>query len=142
MNKIEIKTNPEVELVFNNYPDSVRNKMLMLRKLVIETAKETDGITKLEETLKWGEPSYLTKIGSTIRMDWKQKSPDQYAMYFQCTSRLVETFRIIFKNRFDFEEKRAIVFGLENEIPTEELKYCIKAALTYHKVKHLPTLGI
>ncbi len=142
MKILQVNTNPKVELVFNNYPDSVRNKMLNLRELIIETAKEIHGITKLEETLKWGEPSYLTKNGSTIRMDWKIKSPNQYAMYFQCTSRLVETFKIIFKNTFDFEGKRAIIFQIEDEIPTEELKYCIKAALTYHKVKHLPTLGI
>ena len=142
MNDLQIKTNPEVELVFKNYPDSVRNKMLALRKLVIETAKKIDEIKKLEETLKWGEPSYMTKIGSTIRIDWKSKSPNQYVMYFQCTSRLVETFKILFKNTFEFEGKRAIVFLLENQIPIEELKYCIKAALTYHKVKHMPTLGI
>ena len=142
MKILQVNTNPEVELVFNNYPDSVRKKMLNLRELIIETAKEIDGITKLEETLKWGEPSYLTKKGSTIRMDWKTKSPNQYTMYFQCTSRLVETFKVIFKNTFDFEGKRAIIFQIEDEIPTEELKYCVKAALTYHKVKHLPTLGI
>lgn len=142
MSDLKIITDPKVELVFNNYPDPVRDKMLRLRKLIIETAKETEEITRLEETLKWGEPGYLTKIGSTIRMDWKQKSPNQYAMYFQCTSRLVDTFKILFKNRFDFEGKRAIVFGLKDEIPVEELKYCIRAALTYHKVKHLPTLGI
>jgi hypothetical protein len=142
MSNLAIKTNPEVETVFNNYPNSARTKMLFLRKLVIETAKEIDEISELEETLKWGEPSYLTKTGSTIRMDWKSKFPDQYAMYFQCTSRLIETFKMIFKNTFEFEGKRAIVFGLENEIPVEELKYCIKAALIYHKVKHLPTLGI
>lgn len=75
-------------------------------------------------------------------MDWKSKSPNQYALYFQCTSRLVETFQMVFKNTFRFEGKRAIVFSLQEEIPTEELKYCIKAALQYHKVKHLPTLGI
>lgn len=142
MSNLAIKTNPEVETVFNNYPNSARTKMLFLRKLVIETAKEIDEISELEETLKWGEPSYLTKTGSTIRMDWKSKFPDQYAMYFQCTSRLIETFKMIFKNTFEFEGKRAIVFGLENETPVEELKYCIKAALIYHKVKHLPTLGI
>ena len=142
MSNLVIKTNPEVETVFNNYPDSARTKMLFLRKLVIETAKEIDEISELEETLKWGEPSYLTKTGSTIRMDWKSKFPDQYAMYFQCTSRLIETFKMIFKNTFEFEGKRAIVFGLENETPVEELKYCIKAALIYHKVKHIPTLGI
>ncbi len=139
---LKIKTNPEVELVFNNYPDSVKNKMLFLRTLVIETAKEVEGIVELEETLKWGEPSFLTKIGSTVRMDWKSKSPNQYAMYFKCTSRLVETFKKKFKKTFTFEGKRAIVFRLDEEIPIKELQCCIKAALTYHKVKHLPTLGI
>lgn len=116
--------------------------MLVLRQLVLQTAKETAEVEELEETLKWGEPSYVTKIGSTLRMDWKSKTPDQYAMYFQCTSRLVDTFKGLFKNTFEFEGKRAIIFQLDDKIPEEELKYCIKAALTYHKVKHLPTLGI
>ncbi len=120
----------------------MRNKLLALREIVIATAKDTVGISGLEETLKWGEPSYLTRHGSTIRIDWKSKSPNQYAMYFKCTSRLVETFRIKFKDTFKFEGNRAIVFHLEDQIPTEQLKYCIKAALIYHKVKHLPTLGI
>jgi len=142
MNDLIIQTNPEVEVVFNNYPDSVRNKMLTLRNLVIETAKEIDGIAKLEETLKWGEPSYLTKIGSTLRMDWKSKKPDQYAMYFKCTSRLVETFRMTFNNLLNFEGNRAIIFQLDEKIPKDVLKQCIKSTLTYHKVKHLPTLGI
>ena len=142
MRNLELKINPEVELVFANYPDFVRDKLLSLRELIIETAKEIDGITYMEETLKWGEPSYLTKNGSTIRMDWKSKSPNQYAMYFKCTSRLIETFKIVFKNLFEFEGKRAIVFKMDDNIPKEALKSCIKAALTYHKVKHLTTLGI
>ena len=142
MSKLQIDTNPAVEQVFINYPDAVRSKLLELRGLVIETAKEIEGVTELEETLKWGEPSYLTKNGSTLRMDWKSKKPDQYAMYFKCTSRLVETFKLIFKDKFTFEGKRAIVFEIEDEIPKDELRHCIKAALTYHKVKHLPTLGI
>ena len=142
MNALEIKINPEVKLVFDNYPDSVRDKMITLRELVLETAGEIDRITTIEETLKWGEPSYLTKYGSTIRMDWKPKTPGQYQMYFKCTSRLVEVFKLKFSERFDFEGKRAIVFQLNDKIPIKDLKSCIKAALTYHKVKHLPTLGI
>lgn len=142
MKDLQIKINPEVKVVFDNYPDSIRDKMFALRELVIETAREIDGITNIEETLKWGEPSYLTKSGSTIRMDWKSKTPDQFAMYFKCTSRLVEVFKMIFNKRFDFEGNRAIVFHLSDKIPIEDLKHCIKAALTYHKVKHLPTLGM
>ena len=142
MKNIEVKTNPKVESIFKNYPDSVKKEMTNLRALIIETADEIEGITNLEETLKWGEPSYLTKKGSTIRIDWKSKNPNQYAMYFQCTSRLVSTFKIIYKNTLAFEGKRAIVFQLKEELPKEALKDCITAALTYHKVKHLPLLGM
>lgn len=40
---------------------------------------------------------------------------------------------------------RAKMFRLRElvlETAREPLKHCIKAALTYHQVKHLPTLGI
>ena len=140
--KFELKTDPRVKIVFANYPDFVRDKMRFLRNLIIKTAKETQGITKLEETIKWGEPSYLAKNGSTLRIDWKEKMPDQYAMYFKCTSRLVDTFKLVFDNKFQFEGSRAIVFQLnEKNIPVEELKECIRATLTYHKLKHLIALG-
>jgi hypothetical protein len=142
MKKLKIKISPKVKTVFARYPVPVRKKMLALRELIIETAKETDQVSSLEETLKWGEPSYLTPIGSTVRIDWKEKTPDQYAMYFQCTSRLVETFRLIFNKKFQYEGKRAIIFKMNKKIPVEELKACIRAALTYHKVKNLQTLGI
>ena len=142
MGKLILKTDPKVNAVFANYPDFVRDKLQHLRELVIETAEETDGVTVLEETLKWGEPSFVTKKGSTLRMDWKEKTPDQYAMYFQCTSRLVDTFRLIFDHKFQYEGKRAIVFQLNQKIPELELKECIKASLIYHNVKEQITLGI
>jgi len=142
MKQLELITNPEVTKVFQNYPGFVLDKMWAIRELIIETANESNEIEYLEETLKWSEPSYLTKSGSTIRIDWKPKTPDQYAIYFKCTSRLVETFRSLFKETFHFEGNRAIVFQMEDKIPQQELKSCIKAALKYHKVKHLATLGI
>lgn len=133
---MELNSNPEVAEVFSKYPDSVRDKMLNLRRLVLEVAEEI-GMSSIEETLKWGEPSFLAKKGSTIRMDWKAKSPDQYAMYFKCTSKLVPSFRLAYD-----EGNRAIVFKMDEEIPETELKNCIKAALTYHQVKQLPMLGL
>jgi len=139
---MKVTTNPKVESVFANYPDFVRDKMQKLRELVLETAEETSNLSDLEETLKWGEPSFVAKSGSTLRMDWKEKTPNQYAMYFQCTSRLVDTFRLVFDQLFQYEGNRAIVFQLNQKIPVEELKECIRASLIYHKVKHLETLGI
>jgi len=139
---LQIDTNPDVELVFSNYPDLVRKKLLKLRMIILETAREIEGVSNLDETLKWGEPSYLVKKGSTIRIDWKEKKPGQYAIYFKCTSRLVPTFKMVYGNIFRFEGDRAIIFNMEDNIPTSELKKCISAALLYHRVKHLPTLGI
>lgn len=42
-----LKTNPKVDDIFANYPDSVRDKMEFLRVLVIETAEETEGIKQM-----------------------------------------------------------------------------------------------
>lgn len=139
--KMELISDSRVKEVFEKYPESVKTQLLDLRDLVLNTASEIDGLEKLEETLKWGEPSYLTKHGSTIRMDWKKKNPEHFALYFKCTSRLVETFKILYKDILKFEGTRAIVFQLDEKSPKKELKHCITLALTYHKVKHLPMLG-
>lgn len=137
-----INSKPEVETVFDKYPTEVKPKIEELQRLIIETAKEVEQIEWLEETLKWGEPSYVTKIGSTLRIDWKPKNPDQYAMYFQCTSKLVPSFKEKFGDLFNYEGTRAIVFQLNEKLPLRELKQCIKATLTYHKVKNLEGLGM
>ena len=142
MNNLIIDTSPEFEAVLAKYPPFVKEKMQFLRALIIESAEELPDVKKMEETLEWGEPSFVTKGGSTLRIDWKGKFPNQYAIYFKCTSRLVETFKTVFGSEFEYEGKRAIVFQLDEEVPTEALKSCIKAALNYHKVKHLQSLGI
>jgi len=134
-------TNPEVAAVFNSYPEKMRKKLMSLRHLVLETAKETGEVGTVEETLKWGEPSYITENGSTLRMDWKERSPDQYAMYFQCTTTLVDTFRELYRDTFTFEGNRAIIFHEDDEIPVGQLKHYISLALTYHDRKHFPMLG-
>ncbi|SDL84222.1 DUF1801 domain-containing protein [Kriegella aquimaris] len=138
---MKLTTDPKATAVFNNYPSTVQEKLLYLRTLVLKVAEELEGLEKLEETLKWGEPSYLTKYGSTVRMDWKVKKPDQFAIYFKCTSKLVPTFKLLYKDKFDFEGNRAIVFKIDDQIPEEELKHCISLALNYHKIKQLPLLG-
>ena len=105
------------------------------------TFPEECQITDLEETLKWGEPSYLTKFGSTIRIDWKPSAPKHYAMYFHCQSKLVATFKEVYPHTFHYQGNRAIVLDIKAKLPEKELKHCITLALTYHKVKHLPLLG-
>ena len=127
--------NPEVAAVFKSYPKNMREKLTFLRKLIFETAAATEGVGELEETLKWGEPSYLTpktKSGSTIRIDRIKSQEEQYAMYFKCTTNLVETFREKYPNQFKYGGNRSIIFNEDDEIPVKELSDCISLALTYH----------
>ena len=128
--------NPAVAKTFESYPPDVRRKLLALRELILRTAAATEGVGPLEETLKWGEPAYLTtqsKSGSTVRIAWKKSAPSQYAIYFNCQTTLVDTFRTLFPGEFKFEGNRAIVFDKADAVPAEALEFCIAAALTYHR---------
>jgi hypothetical protein len=99
-------------------------------------------VGEIEETLKWGEPSYLTpktKSGSTIRIAWKEAQPEQYSMYFKCTVNLVPAFRDRFPHHFNFGGNRSLDINLSDDVPIKELKQCIALALTYHRNKGLET---
>jgi hypothetical protein len=128
-------TNSEVAAVFEAYPPKIRRKLLALRELILDVAASTEGVGEVEETLKWGEPAYLTsatKSGATIRIDWKPRAPAQYAMYLHCQTDLVANFRAMFSETLEFEGNRSIVLDEEAELPVEPLSFCIAAALRYH----------
>ena len=123
-----------------SYPEAVLPKLQRLRTLILETATSL-ALPQLTETLKWGEPSYLVKGGSTIRVDWKAKKPTQYALYLKCTSQLVPTVKAKYGTLFCYEGNRALVFDLEAALPDAALREVIQWALRYHHLKHLPALG-
>jgi len=137
MSADNIGFDPDVAAVFEAYPAKVRAKLLRLRKLILKTATLTEGVGPITETLKWGEPAYLTETsrsGSTIRLGWKAKMPDQFALFFNCNTTLVDTFRTLFPD-LKYQGNRAIVFSTNDKLPVDELGECFNMALTYHKKK-------
>ena len=126
----------QVQQKFSSYPLKMQEQLLFLRQLIFDSSDK-----QIKETLKWGEPSYLCAHGSTIRIDYKEKYPNQYAMYFNCKSKLVDTFKEIYPAEFIFEGNRAIIFKVDEKINISALKNCIGLALNYHQIKHLPLLG-
>jgi hypothetical protein len=129
-----------VKQKFETYPVHVSTSLSAIRMLILNTAKK-NGIIELVETLKWGEPSYISKIGSTIRYDWKPKYPDEFRIYFHCQTKLVATFKEIYGDIFKYEGNRALIFKLSETLPTTALTHCISMALRYKKLKHLALLG-
>ena len=134
-------TGTGVSAVFETYPPDIRKQAMRLRQLVLDTATELAEVGEVEETLKWGEPSYVTKTGSTIRLGWKASRPDEYRLLFHCGTTLVGTFKELYPDSFKFEGNRAIVLHKTAELPIAPLKHCICLALTYHRRKKLPLLG-
>lgn len=127
--------NPALAAAFEPFPADVRQHLLALRELIFSTAAAADGVGELEETLKWGEPAYLTSrsgSGSTLRLGWNKKAPTCYAIYFNCHTNLVDTFRSLFPDDFQFEGNRALVFQVGEPVPHDALIFCIGMALTYH----------
>ena len=123
-----------VEAVFSTYPAPVKARLLALRQLIFETADTTKGVGALEETLNWGQPSYLTtasKSGSTVRIDQVKTEAGRYAVYFHCQTDLVETFRELYPE-LRYGGNRSILLDAGEKLPEKALRHCIALALTYH----------
>ncbi|MCF6441869.1 DUF1801 domain-containing protein [Pseudoalteromonas luteoviolacea] len=129
-----------VKVCWQQYPEHVRVWLELLRGLVFQVANELD-LGDVEESLKWGEPSYNVKVGSPVRIDWKPKTPNNYFLYFHCQTKLVDTFRVLYSEALEFNGNRAIVLSVAEPLPQTIIKHCLELALTYQKRKHLPLLG-
>src|SRR5215472_17207448 len=120
--------------ILEGYPKPIGTKLQALRKLILDTARTTDGVGTLDETLKWGQVSYLTSetgSGSTIRIDRVKSADNQVAVFFHCQTNLVETFRELYPE-LSYSGNRAILLDAGAPLPKPELAHCVALALTYH----------
>lgn len=125
---------PAVAAVFESYPAALRDRLMQLRSLIYETAAATDGVGALEETLKWGEVSYLTPSGSgtTVRIG-RDKRSGRPTVFVNCQTNLLSRYRAIYPEAFTYDGDRGVVIG---DAPDEgALKHVIALALTYHARK-------
>ena len=126
--------NPSVQQVFDEYPATARRRLLELRTQIYALAGEVPGIGALTETLKWGEPAYLTRdsrSGSTIRIAWKPVRPDHYSVFLHCQTTLIEDCRTLFPE-LPCIGNREIRLSCVEPVPLA-LRECLLLALTYHR---------
>jgi hypothetical protein len=125
-----------VAAAYDAFPAPAKAALLHVRALIFETAAQQD-VGQIEETLKWGEPAYLTapRIGSTVRLGWKKKQPDHGAIFLNCQTTLIGDLRAAFGGELTFQGNRAILLPLANMPPDAVVGMCISAALTYHRAK-------
>ena len=122
----------DVSEVFHAFPKEARKRLTWARAQVFESAAGTEAGV-LTETLKWGQPAYLTeatKAGSTVRLGLHQ---GHAALFFNCQTSLVEGFRADFPEAFTYVGNRAVL--LDEKSDAEVLGICLARALTYHRNK-------
>lgn len=128
----------DVAKKIHGYPASAHKRLLAIRQIIFETANRYPEVGPISETLKWGEPAYLTEesgTGSTIRIDYKEKDPDYVSLFFNCQTTLVGQMRREFPGEFSYVENRQVKIPLSGRLPKRVLSQCIAMALMYHRNK-------
>ncbi|KCZ92321.1 DUF1801 domain-containing protein [Hyphomonas johnsonii] len=129
---------PDAKAAFDTLPAAPRAYLGKLRALILATAAKTPGVGPLTETLKWGEPAFLTnatKSGTTIRIGWKPATPTTAQLLVHCSTTLVNEWRDLYSGTLAFSGTRAIDLDITAPLPRAELAHCIAMALTYHSRK-------
>lgn len=129
--------NETLAAVFDAYPAALRSRLIRLRDLVFEVASETDGVGAIEETLKWGQPSYVTSktgSGTTVRIDRVKGADDEYAVFVHCQTDLIDRFSERYPD-LRYDGKRAVRFRVSDAIDEDAVRHCLALALTYHRRK-------
>ena len=115
-----------VAAAYAAFPADVRAGLMALRARVFAVAL-AEGIA-VEEALRWGQPAYLAKSGSTLRLGVPKTGG--YAIYTHCQTTLMSDFRALCPE-LRFEGNRAVHFAVEETAP-EAIDMLIRAALSYH----------
>ncbi|WP_047049559.1 DUF1801 domain-containing protein [Vibrio mexicanus] len=124
----------------SHYPSNAKKYLNELRTMIHRVAGDLE-LGKVEESLKWQEPSLTVPSGSPIRMDWKLKTPNHCYLFFHCQTKLVDTFRELYADELQFQGNRAIVLSLDQPLPYSAIEHCLTLALTYQERKHFPLLS-
>ena len=120
-----------VKAAITAWPDTGRAHGLRLRELIYETARDA-GSDPVEETLKWGQPSFSNgKSGTPLRLGYQADAVNPVRLYVHCSTDLIDQCRSRFDN-LTYEKNRAICLSDADPLPEGPLRACIALALTYH----------
>lgn len=127
----------QTDEIYGQYAPPVRQRLLQLRRLILETARQNAAVGELEETLKWGQPSFLTvkpKTGTTVRIDKDGSDASDVALFVNCQTSLVSEWRVLYPH-LRYGGNRSVHFRADEPLPEAEICQMVSMALRYHLVK-------
>ncbi len=116
-----------VAAVYDAFPPAVRAVLLQVRDMIFAAAGRDKRIGALTETLKWGQPAYLThapKSGTTVRLGLHNKFPGHCALFVHCQTSLIGQWRDLYTGTLSFDGNRAILLDPGKPLPGDPLHHC------------------
>ena len=128
-------SDPAVKAAFASYPQEMCWALQDLRNTILDVASAVRGVGQVEESMKWGQPSYrpvAPRTGTTLRIGPMPGSKTDYGLFVHCQTTLAQDFETLYPGVFNIVGDRALVFSLGDVAPEVPLRHCIALALTYH----------
>ena len=124
---------PSVAKVFSLFPESAQEKLFEVRALIFEIGLELPQVGCVRETLRWGQPAYLTtkpRTGTTLRLGIPE--PGWVGVYVHCQTTVIRDFEQRCPDVFRIEGNRGAHFPADIPVPEAALAHLIRSALLYH----------
>ncbi len=89
----------------------------------------------LDETLKWGQPSWRPKrprTGSTLRADWRPDAPERLTLFVDCKTDLAARMADLYPDLPANDGRRAIALNLNDPLPEQPIAHLAQMTFTYH----------
>ncbi len=123
---------------FQSWPPHVAKRAHDIRGIFVRIAEELQ-ISRLDESLKWGQPAWRpAKGGTTLRMSWSSDCADEVGVFVDCKTDLCARMQYDFPDTFRYAPPRILFHVAEADLPSEALTQLARIAFCYKRV--IPTI--
>lgn len=120
--------------IVDHYPVELNDKLLYLKSLIYGQADLNPKVGEIEESLKWGQLSYVSKnrSGTPIRLGIEKKMPGYFGLYVNCSTTVINDVKHIYGDKFQYDGNRGLMLKVDEQLPELEIRHIIDIILCYH----------
>lgn len=122
----------KIRAAFSEFDPVIEETLLAARRLILSTAGDLDAVSSIEESLKWGQPSYASvpKTGTPIRLGVSKSGAA--TMFVHCQTTLVSDLEADNAHGLKTIDNRAVVLPSGDFADHPGVLSFVRSALTYH----------
>ncbi|MFT6674686.1 MAG: hypothetical protein ACJAVM_000869 [Sulfitobacter sp.] len=123
------------------WPGPAQQGLWACRAIFHDVAAQA-GIGVLEESLKWGQPSWRPqrpRTGSTLRISWDAATPQILPLFVDCKTDLAARMQTLYPDLAANDGRRRIGFDLHGALPAQAIAHLAQMTFCYHLKR--PAIG-